>query len=69
MSRPNPKPNHVYVVQVYFDIGTPSDIFNVVRAAIDRHLAANQKELSGDYACCNFGCGDPMKIKFCVYFE
>ena len=57
------------LLQVFFDIGTPSDIFNVVRAAIDRHMAAHQKELSGDYACCNFGCGDPMKIKFCVYFE
>lgn len=56
-------------LQVYFDIGTPSDIFNIVRAAIDQHMAANQKELSGDYACCNFGCADPMKIKFSVYFE
>ena len=43
-------------VQVYFDIGTPAEVFKVVNEEIEKHMEANQNELTGEFACCNFGC-------------
>ena len=43
-------------MQVYFDIGTPAEVFKVLNEEIEKHMEANQNELTGEFACCNFGC-------------
>lgn len=57
------------ILQLYFDIGTPSEVFKILNKKIEEHMEANSNELTGEFACCNFGCGDPMKMKLGVYFE
>ena len=56
-------------MQLYIDVGTSAEVFKFLRKRIDEHMEANASELSGEYACCNFGCGDPLKLKLGVYFE
>jgi len=43
------------LVQVYIDIGTPAEVFKVLNQEIEKHMEANQNELSGQFVCCNFG--------------
>jgi hypothetical protein len=56
-------------LQVYFDIGTPAEVFKILSKEIEKHMEANQSELTGEFACCNFGCADPMKMQLSVYYE
>ena len=58
-------------MQVYFDIGTPSEVFKILNEEIEKHMEANQNELTGEFACCNFGCAPAlpfltMTIPHCV---
>lgn len=56
-------------LEVYVDISTPAEVWDVLRKAVEEYTADHPESFSGQCAIFCFGASDPLKLLLGVFFE
>ena len=56
-------------LQIYVDMTMTNDDFEQLRSVVKHHVDSDEVDLTGRFACNNYGQADPMKLKIGIFFE
>ena len=57
------------ILQIYVDMTMTNDDFEQLRSVVKHHVDSDEVDLTGRFACNNYGQADPMKLKIGIFFE